>query len=187
MYKLFFIAILSILGLTACKDKTGKTETTVADPTNSMDTVATGKSETAVAGQTNAKETVMENAKSSSGNTQSGTAMFMGEWEQSYSWFDLNGNGSIDGEEKNMGKEEIGAPVYFKFNKDGRCTYTQQMKFNGFYEVKNEEGHDVLYLSQEIDGKPSQTMRFKYKIVSANDIEMILGLERNLTVVYKPV
>ena len=186
MYKLFFIAILSILSFTACKDKTGKTETAVVDQTNATDTVATGKSETAVADQTNAKETVTENAKSVTGNAQSGTGMFMGEWEQSHSWFDLNGNGSIDGEEKNMGKEEIGAPVYFKFNNDGTCVYTQQMKFNGFYEVKKENGNDVLYLSQEIDGKPSPDMKFKYRIVSANDKEMVLGMARNLTVVYKP-
>jgi len=186
MQKILFITALSILGLVACKDKTDKTETTVADQTTSMDTGATTKTETAVADQPISKDTGSSNPNTTSVNQQSGSGGLSGKWRQTNTQFDVNKNGSIDADEKSLAIDEISAPVDITFRNNGTCEYTLQMKYKGFYEVKNENGNDMLYLSQEVGGKPSPSMQFKYRIVTLNNNEMALELRGGLIAVYKP-
>ena len=186
MQKLLFITALTILGFAACKDKTDKTETTVADQANSMDTAATTKTETAVVDQPGSKDTGSSIVNTTTVNQQTGSGGLSGKWKQTNTRFDVNRNGSIDADEKNLAIDEISAPVNITFRNDGTCDYTLQMKYKGFYEVKKENGNDMLYLSQEENGKPSTSMQFKYRIVSLNNNEMALELRGGLIAVYKP-
>jgi|SRR5687768_7603536 len=186
MQKLLYLTALSILGFAACKDKTEKTET-VADQTTSMDTGITTKTETAVVDQPISKDTGSSNPNTISVNQQTGRGGLSGKWKQTNTQFDVNKNGSIDADEKNLAIDEISAPVDITFRNNGTCDYTLQMKYKGFYEVKNENGNDMLYLTQEVDGKPSPAMQFKYRIVTLNNNEMALELRGGLIAVYKPV
>lgn len=186
MQKLLLITAFSILGFAACKDKTDKTETTVADQTTPMDTGATTKTETAVVDQPGSKDTEVSNPKTNSVNQQTGSGGLSGKWRQTNTQFDVNKNGSIDADEKNLAIDEISAPVDITFRNNGTCDYTLQMKYKGFYEVKKESGNDVLYLLQEENGKPSLSMQFRYRIVTLNNNEMALELRGGLIAVYKP-
>lgn len=187
MQKLLCITALSILGFAACKDKTDKTETTVADQTTSMDTGVTTKTETAVVDQPISKDTGRSNPNTTSIKQQTGSGGLSGKWRQTHTQFDVNKNGSIDADEKNLAIDEISAPVDITFRNNGTCDYTLQMKYKGFYEVKNENGNDMLYLSQEVDGKASPAMQFTYRLVSLNNNELVLELRGGLRAVYKPV
>lgn len=187
MQKLLFFTALSLLGFAACKDKTDKTETTVADKTTLMDTGTTTKTETTVVEQPISKDTVRSNPNTTTVNQQTRSGGLSGKWKQTNTQFDVNKNGSIDADEKNLAVDEISAPVDIIFRSDGTCDYTLQMKYKGFYEVKNESGNDMLYLSQDIDGKASTTMQFKYRLVSFNNNELVLELRGGLRAVYKPV
>ena len=186
MQKLLFITALSILGFAACKDKTDKKETTVADQTTSMDTGTAIKTETVVADQPISKDTGSSNPNTTSVNQQTSSGGLSGKWRQTNTQFDVNKNGRIDADEKSLAVDEISAPVNITFHNDGTCDYTLQMKYKGFYEIKKENGNDVLYLSQEENGKPSQSMQFKYRIVTLNNNEMALELRGGLIAVYKP-
>ena len=186
MQKLLFITALSILGFTACKEKTGKTETAATDQTTSMDTGTTVKTETEIADQPKSKDTEVSTPNTPSVNQQNGSGGLSGKWRQTNTQFDVNKNGSIDADEKSLAIDEISAPVDIAFRNNGTCDYTLQMKYKGFYEVKNENGNDMLYLSQEVDGKPSPSMQFRYRIVTLNNNEMALELRGGLIAVYKP-
>lgn len=102
----------------------------------------------------------------------------VGEWEQVSAVSDMNGNGSLEMEERSGKKMKLGFN-YFQFHIDGSCVRDSDLKFNGSYEVEEKGGSKKLNIQTD---PPGET--YSYNIIGDVRDELVL-MASGIFLIYK--
>jgi hypothetical protein len=122
----------------------------------------------------NPKEDTKNETSQSNGQTTNGTedhagnSGIVGEWEQTMSCFDKNGNSLLDPEERVPAELGLGFN-YFQFNADGTCLRDSDLKLKGSYVLKDQGAKTKL----EIHTEP-MVETYTYQVLGALQDELIL-------------
>lgn len=118
--------------------------------------------------KSNTKDNTAEPTRPSTTSSVVSQSGIVGEWEQQYTAFDKNGNYQLEASEKTPAATTTGFN-WFKFEEDGTCLRDKQIKFEGTYEIIENNGNKKL----QIMG--GDTIR--YTIVELSETELILGAD----------
>lgn len=99
-----------------------------------------------------------------------GIPALIGEWEQKFSSMDKNDDGELAEIEKVAAPYRMGFN-YFEFRKNGECFRDSDLRLPGTFEVKQEGGHQQLYI-HNANAMMSET--YRYRIQSLTEDELIL-------------